>query len=113
MKRAMLYLTMGILIGYLLSRYIWTSQGVWADLFYGLAIGVGWAVAFLMDDPNKSLAQKLLFSFLGMLLVVLVGLVFFPFEIAVLSAIRFSTVFVGYYLLASLKGSKSLRNGKQ
>ena len=49
-------------------------------------------------------------SFGAMALLVTVGALIFSLELAIPSIIKFSTVFVAYYLIASFRGSKSLRN---
>ena len=110
MKRALLYLSAGTAISFLLNYFLLGSQGWKLDLYYGFAFGSAWGMAYFLDDPKFSLPQKLGISFLGMGLLVLVGLMIFNLELAVPSVIKFSMVFVAYYLIASFKPSKSLRN---
>ena len=80
------------------------------DRYYGFAFGSAWGMAYFLDDPKFSLPQKLGISFLGMGLLILVGLLLFDLELAVPSVLKFSMVFVAYYLIASFKRSKSLRS---
>lgn len=110
MQRGIVYFLAGTLIGYLLNHYVWVSQGWQIDLFNGFAIGLGWAMAYMVDKPEWALSKKLGISFIGMVVLVIIGLLLFNFETAVPSIIKFSTIFVAYYLVASFRGSKSLRN---
>jgi hypothetical protein len=43
-------------------------------------------------------------------ILVLAGTLIFNLELAIPSILKFSTVFVAYYLFASFRGNKSLRN---
>ncbi|KIA89721.1 hypothetical protein [Kaistella jeonii] len=110
MKRALLYLTGGTAVSFLLNYFLLGSQGWELDLYYGFAFGSAWGMAYFLDDPKFTLPQKLGISFLGMGLLVLIGFLLFGLELAVPSVIKFSMVFVAYYLIASFKPSKSLRN---
>lgn len=110
MQRALLYLLAGTTISFLLNYFLLGSQGWELDLYYGFAFGSAWGMAYFLDDPKFSLPKKLGISFLGMALLIIVGLLFFNFEEAVPSVIKFSMVFVAYYLIASFKPSKSLRS---
>ena len=67
-------------------------------------------MAYFLDRPDFALPKKLGLSFIGIILLVVLGIVFFNLEIAIPSIIRFSTVFVAYYLFNSFRQSKSLRN---
>lgn len=109
MQRALLYFFLGTGLSFLLNYYVFGSQGWALDLYYGAAFGAAWGMAYFLDDERFALIRKLLISFVGMILLVGAGLLFFDFEKAVPSVMKFSTVFVAYYLLASFKGSKSLR----
>lgn len=109
MSRAVIYLFVGTVLSFLLNHYILESKGWDIDWYYGFAFGVGWGLAYFVDRIEWSLLKKMGISVLGILLLVILGLVFFDMTIAVPSVIKFSTIFVAYYLLASFKGSKSLR----
>lgn len=109
MKKALLYLLAGTAVSFLLNYFLLGSQGWELDLYYGFAFGSAWGMAYFLDDSKFSLPQKLGISFVGMGLLVLIGLLLFTLELAVPSVIKFSMVFVAYYLIASFKSSKSLR----
>jgi len=109
MQKAILYFIIGTVASFLGNFYFFGS-GQWdVDLFYGAAFGLGWGLAYYVDHPEWTLAKKMGISFVGVLVVLGVGLVFFDFVLAIPSIIRFSTVFVAYYLIASFKETKSLR----
>lgn len=110
MQKALLYLCAGTAVSFLLNYYLLGSQGWELDLYYGFAFGSAWGMAYFLDDAKFSLLQKFGISFLGMALLVVFGLLIFDFEKAVPSVIKFSMVFVAYYLIASFKRSKSLRS---
>lgn len=109
MQRAVIYLLLGTAISFLLNHYLLGSQGWQIDLFNAFAFGLGWGLAYFVDHPEWPLAKKMGISFIGIALLVIIGLVLFNFETAVRSIIKFSTVFVAYYLIASFRDSKSLR----
>lgn len=110
MKKSLLYFVLGTFVSFLLNYYLLGSQGWAIDLYNASAFGLGWGMAYFVDHPDWALSKKMGISFIGILAVVIVGLVFFNFEIAVPSIIKFSTVFVAYYVLASFRESKSMRN---
>lgn len=109
MLRSVLYLVTGTTLSFLLNYYLLGSQGWPIDLFNGFAFGLGWALAYFVDHPEWPLARKLGISLLGIGVLVLTGMLLFRFETAVPGIIKFSTVFVAYYLFASFRSSKSLR----
>ena len=109
MKRALIYLLAGTLISSLLNYFLLGSQGWALDLYYGFAFGAAWGMAYFLDDEKFTLPQKLGISFLGMAVLVMTGTFLFDLEKAVPSVIKFSMVFVAYYIFASFKSSKSLR----
>lgn len=109
MQRAIIYLVLGTVISFLLNYYLLGSQGWKLDLYYGISFGSAWGIAYFLDDEKFSLAQKFLISFLAMAVLFVLGLTLFDFKHAVPSIIKFSTVFVAYYLIASFRASKSLR----
>ena len=110
MQRALLYFLAGTVISFLLNYFLLGSQGWQLDLYYGAAFGAAWGMAYFLDDARFSLPHKLGISFLGIAVLVAIGLVLFNLEKAVPSIIKFSMVFVAYYLIASFRSSKSLRN---
>ena len=110
MPKALLYFLIGTVLSFLLNHYVLGNQGWMVDLYNGAAFGLGWAMAYFVDHPEWSLSKKLGISFLGIAVLVVLGLLIFNFETAVPSVIKFSTVFVAYYLIASFRESKSLRN---
>jgi hypothetical protein len=110
MQRALIYLFVGTLISYLLNYFLLGSQGWKLDLYYGLAFGLAWGTAYFLDDEKFSLPQKLGYSFLSMFFLILIGILLFNLELAIPSVIKFSMVFVAYYVIASFRPSKSLRN---
>jgi hypothetical protein len=110
MKKALLYLTAGTGISFLLNYFLLGSQGWELDLYYGFAFGSAWGMAYFLDDTQFSLPQKLGISLIGMGLHILLVFFLFDLEKAVPSVLKFSMVFVAYYLIASFKSSKSLRS---
>lgn len=107
--RSLLYLFAGTVISFLLNYFLLGSQGWKLDLFYGFAFGFAWGCAYFLDDARFSLPQKFGYSFGAMAVLFIMGAVLFNVELAVPALIKFSIIFVAYYLLASFKGSKSLR----
>ena len=109
MKKALMYLLGGTAVSFLANYYFMGTGEVSFDLYYAFAFGLGWGLAYFVDRPEWELPKKMGLSFLGILLLLVIGFVFFSFEIAIPSIIKFSTVFVAYYLIASFRESKSLR----
>ncbi|MBB4807666.1 hypothetical protein HNP38_002972 [Chryseobacterium defluvii] len=110
MQRALLYFALGTVISFLINHFFLSSQNLGLDLFYAVAFGFAWGVAYYVDTPGFTLPQKLGLSFLAMGVLVLIGTLLFNLEQAIPSVLKFSTVFVAYYLIASFRASKSLRN---
>lgn len=110
MIRAIIYFLAGTVVSLILNSLFAGSLGWKADLFHAVSFGLGWGLAYFVDRPLWPLVQKMGISFVGVALLLAIGLVFFNLEIAVSSVIKFSTVFVAYYLIASFRESKSLRN---
>ncbi|NRS93619.1 hypothetical protein HNQ03_002710 [Chryseobacterium sp. 16F] len=104
-----MYFVFGTLVSFLLQYFLIGSQGWALDLYYAAAFGAAWGIAFYLDTPRISLPKKLGFSFLAMAILAGIGTLIFNLEMAIPSIMKFSIVFVAYYLLASFKGSKSLR----
>ena len=109
MQLALIYLFAGTLISFLLNYFLLGSQGWGLDLYYGFAFGAAWGMAYFLDDEKFSLSQKLGISFIGMAILVLIGTFLLDLDKAVPSVIKFSMIFVAYYVIASFKSSKSLR----
>jgi hypothetical protein len=110
MQRSILYLFAGTAISFLLNYFFLGSQGWKLDLYYGFAFGLAWGTAYFLDDQKFTLPQKLVYSFLSMGILMIVGLLLFNLELAIPSIIKFSMVFVAYYVFASFRKTKSLRN---
>lgn len=109
MQRAFIYLLAGTAVSFLLSYFMLGSQGWELDLYYGFAFGLAWGTAYFLDDLKFTLPQKLGYSLIAMFALVLIGVLTFNLELAVPSVIKFSMVFVAYYVLASFRPSKSMR----
>ena len=109
MQKALLYLLAGTTISFLLNYFLLGSQGWELDLYYGFAFGSAWGMAYFLDDVKFSLPQKLGISFAGMSLLLVIGIFLFDVEKAVPSILKFSMVFVAYYVIASFRKEKSLR----
>ena len=110
MKRALIYFIVGTGIIFLINYLFMETKDLGLELYYAIAFGLAWGLAYFLDDVKFSLFQKMGLSFGAMALLVAVGALIFNLELAIPSIIKFSTVFVAYYLFASFKGSKSLRN---
>lgn len=109
MKRAATYFVLGTGISFFLNYYLLGSQGWELDLYYGVSFGLAWSVAYFLDDERFKLSHKFLLSFTAMILLMVLGSIIFNLEKAIPSVIKFSAVFVAYYLIASFRTSKSLR----
>lgn len=109
MKRTLIYTFTGTLLSFALHYFV-LQNGPWElELLYAFAFGAAWGMAYFLDSPHISLPKKLGFSFGAMILMVLLGSIIFNLEEALPAVFKFSIVFVGYYLLASFRNSKSLR----
>lgn len=109
MVKALMYFAIGTLISFFLRRFTVETANFWVELYVASAFGIGWGLAYFVDHPEWPLAKKMGISLIGIVFLVAVGLIFFDFETAVPSIIKFSTVFVAYYMIASFRESKSLR----
>lgn len=109
MQKAIIYLLAGTLISFLLNHFLLASQGWKIDLYNAFGFGLAWGIAYFVDHPEWKLSKKMGISFLGIVLLLFIGFLLFNFEIAIPSVIKFSTVFVAYYLIASFRDSKTLR----
>lgn len=110
MKKALLYFALGTVLSFLINYLFYSSENVGLDIYYALSFGFAWGVAYYLDTPDFTLPQKLGLSFVAMGLLVLIGSLIFTLELAIPSILKFSTVFVAYYLFASFRRGKSLRN---
>ncbi|SMO86381.1 hypothetical protein SAMN06265171_109133 [Chryseobacterium rhizoplanae] len=110
MQKALMYFGLGTIISFLINYFFLSSENIGLDIYYAVAFGSAWGLAYYLDTPNFSLPKKLGLSFVGMGILVLVGALIFNLELAIPSILKFSTVFVAYYLFASFRGNKSLRN---
>ncbi|MHA6696478.1 hypothetical protein [Chryseobacterium sp. A301] len=110
MRNTIACLFIGTVVSFLFNYYLLGNTEFSIALYNAFAFGLGWAMAYFVDRPSWPLAKKLGLSLVGIVLLVALGFIFFDFEIAVPSVIKFSTVFVAYYLIASFRPSKSLRN---
>lgn len=110
MKKALIYTLSGTLLSFVINHFLLESEGWQPELFYAFAFGAAWGTAYFLDRPDFSLPQKLGSSFGIMAVLVAIGSLALGLEKALLAVFKFSLVFVGYYLLASLRSSKSLRN---
>ena len=110
MKKALMYFAIGTVLSFLINYFFYSSNNLGLDIYYALAFGIAWGIAYYLDTPNITLSQKLGLSFVAMGVLVLVGTLLFNLELAIPSILKFSMVFVAYYLIASFKTSKSLRN---
>lgn len=110
MKKALLYFTLGTVLSFLINYFFYSSENLGLDIYYALAFGIAWGIAYYLDTPNFTLPQKLGVSFLAMAVLVVVGALLFNLALAIPSILKFSTVFVAYYLIASFRANKSLRD---
>lgn len=110
MKRALIYFIVGTGIIFMFNYLFMETKDLGLEVYYALAFGFAWGLAYFLDDAKFSLFKKMGLSFGAMALLVAVGALIFSLELAIPSIIKFSTVFVAYYLFASFRGSKSLRN---
>jgi hypothetical protein len=110
MKKALLYFALGTVLSFLINYFFYSSENIGLDIYYAIAFGFAWGVAYYLDTPNFTLPQKLGLSFVAMGILVLVGALIFNLELAIPSVLKFSTVFVAYYLIASFRASKTLRD---
>ena len=109
MVKALMYFVVGTLISFFLRRLTGSPVDFWVELYVASAFGIGWGLAYFVDHPDWPLPKKMGISFIGIIFLVVLGLLRFDFETAISSIIKFSTVFVAYYMIASFRESKSLR----
>lgn len=109
MQKALLFFGLGTVVSFLIKYIFRDTDNLLLELYYSVAYGFAWGLAYYLDTPKITLLQKLGVSFAAMMVLVFVGYLMFTLDLAIASIIKFSTVFVAYYLLASFKESKSLR----
>jgi len=95
-----MYFGLGTVISFLINYFFLSSENIGLDIYYAVAFGSAWGLAYYLDTPNFSLPKKLGLSFVGMGILVLAGTLIFNLELAIPSILKFSTVFVAYYLFA-------------
>lgn len=110
MKKALFYFLLGTVLSFLINYFFYSSENIGLDIYYAVAFGFAWGIAYYLDTPNFTLPQKLGLSFVAMGVLVLVGTLLFNLELAIPSILKFSTVFVAYYLIASFRANKTLRD---
>lgn len=110
MKKALLYFALGTVLSFLINYFFISSENIGLEIYYAIAFGLAWSLAYFLDTPRFALSQKMGLSFSVMAVLVLIGTLIFKLEQAIPSILKFSTVFVAYYLIASFRASKSLRN---
>lgn len=109
MKKSILLGLIGLIISFLFLLMTGEKSLIGLYFYYSTAIGVGWGLAHYLDSNRWTLPQKLSISLISMTILLFLGVLFFDFKTALPSVIRFSTIFVAYYLIASFRNSKSLR----
>jgi hypothetical protein len=109
MQRAIIYFISGTVLSFLLYYLFVDSQNLALNLYYSLAYGSAWGLAYYLDTPDLSLPIKLGLSLLTMAVLVIVGYFAFDLKLAIPSVIKFSIIFVAYYLMASFRKTKSMR----
>ena len=98
-----------MLISFLLNYFLVSERQIGTEIYNACAFGFGWGLAYFVDRPEWKLQKKLGISLIGIVILVAIGLIFFNFETTIPSIIKFSTIFVAYYIIASFRESKSLR----
>ncbi|MDQ0783419.1 hypothetical protein QF044_003273 [Chryseobacterium sp. W4I1] len=109
MQKALIYFALGTVVSFLINYFFLSTQNIGLDLYYAVAFGCAWGLAYYLDTPDFSLPKKMGLSFAAMGVLVLIGTLLFSLQLAIPSILKFSTVFVAYYLIASFRANKSLR----
>ena len=109
MQKSILYFSVGTIISFVINYLMFNSENLFLDIYYAVAFGSAWGLAYFLDTPEFTLPKKFAISFGAMAVLVLIGTLIFDLKLALPSIMKFATVFVAYYLIASLKESKSLR----
>ncbi|KQT19264.1 hypothetical protein ASG31_17960 [Chryseobacterium sp. Leaf404] len=109
MKKAVLYFALGTIVSFLINYFFTDTQDRGLEVYYALSFGIAWGLAYYLDSGDFSLLQKMSFSFLAMIALVVVGILIFNLELAIPSILKFSTVFVAYYFIASFRSNRATR----
>lgn len=109
MQKALIYFALGTVVSFLINYFFLSSENIGLELYYAIAFGAAWGIAYYLDSPDIALTKKLGLSFVVMAVLVLVGTLIFNLELAIPSILKFSMVFVAYYVIASFRATKSLR----
>ncbi|MGS0747778.1 hypothetical protein [Halpernia sp. GG3] len=109
MKRTLIYFAAGTVFSFLLYYLFVDTQNLTLNFYYSLAYGSAWGLAYYLDNPTFSLPIKLGISLLAMVILVALGYFLFNLKQAIPSVIKFSIIFVAYYLMASFRKTKSMR----
>ncbi|MDR6373222.1 hypothetical protein J2795_004411 [Chryseobacterium bernardetii] len=109
MQKALIYFTLGTVVSFLINYFFLSSENIGLEFYYAIAFGAAWGIAYYLDTPNFTLAKKLGLSFVVMAILVVAGTLIFKLELAIPSILKFSMVFVAYYVIASFRATKSLR----
>ena len=110
MQRALIYFVLGTVASLVINYFFGDNKDMGLAIFYATAFGSAWGLSYYLDNPSFSLVQKLGISFAVMAILVGVGTFIYNLDLAVPAILKFSTVFVAYYLIASMRSSKSLRS---
>lgn len=109
MQKALIYFALGTVVSFLINYFFVSSDNIGLEIYYAIAFGDAWGTAYYLDTPDFTLPKKLGLSFVVMAVLVLAGTLFFKLELAIPSILKFSMVFVAYYVIASFRATKSLR----
>lgn len=109
MQKALIYFALGTVVSFLINYFFVSSDNIGLEFYYAVAFGAAWGVAYYLDTPEFTLPKKLGLSFVVMGILVVVGTLIFKLELAIPSILKFSMVFVAYYVIASFRATKSLR----
>lgn len=109
MQKALIYFVLGTVVSFLINYFFLSSDNIGLEIYYAIAFGAAWAIAYYLDTPDITLPKKLGLSFVVMGILVLIGTLIFKLELAIPSILKFSMVFVAYYVIASFRATKSLR----
>ena len=109
MQKALIYFVLGTAVSFLINYFLLSSESIALEVYYAVAFGAAWAVAYYLDTPDITLPKKLGLSFIVMAILVFIGTLIFKLEMAIPSILKFSMVFVAYYVIASFRATKSLR----
>jgi hypothetical protein len=109
MQKALIYFALGTIVSFLINYFFLSSDNIGLEFYYAVAFGAAWGIAYYLDTPDMTLPKKLGLSFIVMAILVFIGTLIFKLELAIPSILKFSMVFVAYYVIASFRATKSLR----